>query len=156
MTNSSGLSARRWLPVALLILSLVGFVDATYLTVVHYTGANLPCRIFDGCDTVTTSPYSMLGPLPVALLGMLFYLTIFVLTLAYLLHRRSELTFLMVYASLAAFLFSLYFTALQMWIIKAICLYCVTSATLATLIFVLAIILRRRRNLGPSESGGRV
>lgn len=59
----------RWLQVLLLALSFLGFIDATYLTVVHYTGANLPCRIFDGCDTVTTSPYSMLGPVTAELGG---------------------------------------------------------------------------------------
>jgi|SRR3989338_11161178 len=128
----------------LLALSAVGFVDATYLTVSHYTGTNLPCKIFDGCDTVTTSVYSMIGPLPVALLGSIFYLTVFILATIYLLHRWSPAFRLIFFAALAAFLFSLYFTALQLWVIKALCLYCVISALLSTTIFLLALYERRR------------
>jgi uncharacterized membrane protein len=131
-------------PVLLLVFSLIGFVDATYLTVSHYTGANLPCRLFDGCDLVTTSSYSIIGPIPVALLGVLFYLSVFILALVYLLHRNLRVPKLLLVLGSLGFLASLYFISLQLWVLKAICLYCMISATLSTAIFLTSLYNKRK------------
>jgi len=145
MTISSESLKTHWPQALLLVLSLVGFTDATYLTVSHYTNFRLPCAIFTGCETVTNSIYSTMGGVPVALLGVFFYLFVFLATIGYLLHRHRYIPYILVYVSFSAFLFSLYFISLQIWVLKAICFYCVVSATLSALIFLTTVYYRWHR-----------
>jgi len=57
--------------VTMLVLSAIGFLDATYLTVEHYRGEIPPCAIIGGCEAVLTSPQAKIADVPVALLGSL-------------------------------------------------------------------------------------
>src|SRR5665811_1198486 len=59
-----------------LVLSFLGFIDASYLTIVHYRDALPNCSILKGCDIVTTSALSTIGGIPIALFGALFYLAL--------------------------------------------------------------------------------
>lgn len=56
-------------------LALAGTGIAGYLTYVHYTGTRIACPT-GGCETVQSSSYALLGPLPVVLLGLLAYIAI--------------------------------------------------------------------------------
>lgn len=129
------------LSVFVFLLGLIGFIDATYLTIKHYVGGTLPCSLLKGCDTVTNSTYSMLGPVPIALLGALFYLLVLVLVLAYwqshLPSTRRRLVELVWWLGLLAFLASLSFIYIQVFVLQALCLYCLISAGTSTLIFFL-------------------
>lgn len=145
MKNLSPLLKTHWPQALLLLCSLVGFIDATYLTVSHYVNFHLPCVIFTGCETVTNSVYSTMAGIPVALLGSLFYLFIILAVISHLLYRHRYLPYLLVYVSFTAFLFSLYFIGLQVWVLKAICFYCVMSATLSTIIFATSVYFRFHR-----------
>ncbi|SRR5258706_10499741 len=58
-----------------IILSFLGFLDAAYLTIIHYKNIIPPCSIAHGCETVLTSQYATIGPVPIALLGVFFYLS---------------------------------------------------------------------------------
>ena len=71
------------LAFAFLFVSFFGFLDATYLTINHYQGKIPPCSIVVGCEIVTTSRYSLFLNIPVALIGAIYYLTVFVLTVLY-------------------------------------------------------------------------
>lgn len=68
-----------YLPYTLLGLSLLGFLDAMYLTIIHYRNLIPPCTI-GGCEVVLTSKYAMVGPFPTSLYGVAFYLAVIVLT----------------------------------------------------------------------------
>lgn len=140
MMNSKRLS------LALLVLSFIGFADAAFLTIKHYTGAPIPCSILDGCDTVTNSVYSQIASVPVALIGALFYLTVFVLALVnwQLAQPGRKLVKMLWWLSLVAFLASLGLVYLQGFVIKAWCLYCLISALISTLIFLSTSALARR------------
>ncbi len=59
---------------AAFLLSFLGFLDAAYLTIIHYKNVIPPCSIAHGCETVLTSQYATIGPIPIALLGVFFYL----------------------------------------------------------------------------------
>lgn len=66
------------------ILALLGFVDATYLTILYYQNVIPPCSIAHGCETVLTSKYATIFfGIPTALLGAIYYLTIFISTLLF-------------------------------------------------------------------------
>ncbi len=135
-------------------LSFLGFLDASYLTFEHYTGAPLPCAIFTGCATVTTSQYAAIGGIPVALLGALYYLAVLIFTLAFLENDSRRSLAIAALITPFGFLASLWFVYLQLFIIKALCLYCVVSATTSTLLFISAmrlIILAKSARIGSIE-----
>lgn len=129
-----------WLSIAFLIVSAVGFIDATYLTTQHFLGAPVACSILKGCEQVTTSPYSIIFGIPVALLGSMYYLTILILSVIYLDSKKINILNIIVKISPIGFLASLCFIYLQIFVIKAICLYCMGSAATSTLLFILGII----------------
>ena len=122
-----------------IVLSTLGFLDATYLTVEHYRGIVPPCSIVVGCATVTTSSYSLIFNIPVALLGSLYYLTILLLSVAYLDSKKEPILRLAAGLTVCGFLASAWFVFVQWQVIKAWCLYCIGSATSSTLLFILGM-----------------
>jgi uncharacterized membrane protein len=117
-------------------LTLGGAGIAGYLTYVHYAGLHPVCGISHGCETVQTSSYAYLAGVPVALLGLLTYLPILVTV-----RRRGENALLTGYVlTLIGFGFSLYLTYREVFTIHAICSWCVSSAIVFTLLFVLQTI----------------
>ena len=152
MRNSKISSARpllnqKRIKAVVLILAAVsffGFLDAGYLAVKHYTQTPIVCSIFEGCDKVTSSPYAVVFDVPVALLGLIFYLAIFFSSLKIVGAPTSDtkaVNFVFV-LSTTAFLASLYFIYLQLFVIKAVCFYCVLSAASSAVLFILSISLK--------------
>ncbi len=133
----------KWIVVAFIVISLIGFADAAYLTAKHYLGTPLPCVITAGCETVTTSQYATMAGIPVALLGAIYYLAILILS-AYALAINSKLIKLAAYLTPIGFLASIYFIALQLFVIKALCIYCLVSAATSTLLFILGIVVIKK------------
>lgn len=124
--------------VALLVIALLGFADATYLTLEHFMNRVPPCSI-GGCEQVLTSKYSVFLGIPVSLVGAIFYFIILVGIFAYLDSKKTKFLKWSLLLSVPAFLATLYFVFLQLFILKAICLYCMGSAITSTLLFVGAI-----------------
>ena len=74
--------AARWLVLTSFVLSLVGLAVSAYLTIEHYTTTALlscPDTGAINCVKVTSSTYSKVAGVPVALLGLLFYIGMVVL-----------------------------------------------------------------------------
>ena len=132
--------------IVFLIISFIGFLDSSYLTVQHYRGEPLSCAIFTGCETVAESKYAMVGPIPLALLGLLYYLAIFILTVAYFDTKKERLLLLAALFTIPGFLASVYFVYLQLFVIKAICLYCIISAVSSTILFGFGLLTITKRN----------
>jgi uncharacterized membrane protein len=129
----------RW---ANIILAILGTADAIYLLIYKYSSNDRMCLGSGGCATVNYSPYSMIYGIPVALLGILAYLAILAVLF---LEPHWELT--MEYGRLAVFgiglvgvIFSAYLTYIEAFVIHAYCPFCVTSAILMTIIFIIATI----------------
>ncbi len=117
------------------VLALVGLAIASYLTYIHYRGLSPVCTT-GGCERVQASSYSEIGPIPVALLGLIGYVSI-LLSLAVPGDVGRALTFML---TLSGFAFSLYLTYLELFMIDAICQWCVGSAVVMTALFVTATI----------------
>ncbi len=66
--------------------AIVGLAVATYLTIIHYDREALVCGLGD-CQTVQNSQYAVVAGVPIALLGLLMYLSVIGLGIARL--RRS-------------------------------------------------------------------
>jgi uncharacterized membrane protein len=126
-----------------IFLAVLGVVVSGYLSWSHLANAQPAlCSEGGGCDTVQSSRYSEIGEIPVALLGVAGYLAIigalilekFSLPLA---ENAPLLTFGF---SLIGVLYSAYLTYLELFVILAICFYCVISALVMVAIFVITII----------------
>lgn len=128
-----------------MIVALVGFLDSGYLTWGYYSGAQLKCTIFEGCNTVLASGYSVLfWNIPNALLGMVYYGLVVFLLVVYLVERAELALRAALALVLIGVLFSLYFIYLQIFVIGAICIYCMVSAFDTALLAVLLPIAIRK------------
>lgn len=123
----------------LLVLAIIGVIDAGYLTYEHFSGTVPPCTtgiIFADCGKVLQSSYSEVYGIPLALLGFIHY-TIESIVIAFAIFTTHKLARrLTILLSTAGFLFSLYFVFLMIFVIEAICLYCLVSAIVSILLFI--------------------
>jgi uncharacterized membrane protein len=130
---------RLWL---IRLLTLAGIGVSGYLTWAHLAHQSVACGQSQDCDIVQQSVYSEVGGIPVALLGLVAYTTLFALTLL----RDREPEGADDYISLAIFgisligvLYSAYLTYLELYVIYAVCWWCVSSAIIITVIFLLSL-----------------
>jgi uncharacterized membrane protein len=122
----------QWAILALITLSLFGFIDASYLAIKQYQGEVIPCSITEGCDIVLTSPQAKLLGIPLSVFGTLYYGAIFILSIAGL--RNRNIFNWSVYLPIGGFLFSIWLIYAQVAIIQAYCQYCLVSAGITTLL----------------------
>jgi uncharacterized membrane protein len=125
------------------LLSLVGILIALYLTLykVGVVG-NLSCTI-GSCEMVNTSRWATFLGLPVAAWGLAAYVALFALSLAGTSDRLAAsrvISWLLVGIAGWSVLFSAWLTYLELFVIDAICIWCVTSAVLLVGILVVSLI----------------
>ncbi len=125
------------------IISMVGFIDATYLTVEHYKGSVPPCAI-QGCEIVLTSGQSVIVGIPIALLGSIYYLIILILSIAFLESGKMLIIRFASHLTIAGIIASAYFVFLQFFVIKQICQYCMISAGTSTSLFFAGVYALRK------------
>ena len=130
---------------AILGLSIIGALISTYLTYVYYSGANAICTGAGGCETVQSSQFAVVAGVSVALLGLALYVLLAGLTLAPILVANEWISLSRFGLALAGVLYSTYLTYLELFVIHAICPWCVTSAVIMVGILAMAW-------LGPSKS----
>jgi len=131
---------RSWL---MRLLALAGIGVSSYLAWTHLTNHSVACGQSQGCDTVQQSVYSEVGGIPIALFGLLAYVALLVLML--MRGRVSEsldgyIPLAIFGISLVGVLYSAYLTYLELYVIYAICRWCVTSAVIITAIFLLSLL----------------
>jgi uncharacterized membrane protein len=136
----------RPLTVAIAVISLAGVAIATYLTILHYAGSDPVCvGGGGGCHVVQSSDYAELAGIPVSLIGLVGYVA---LGLSLLVPGEPGRALGMGLA-LAGAGFSLYLTYLELWVIDAICQWCVASAILMVLLAILMTIRLLRHGAPP-------
>lgn len=141
------------------LVALVGVFVAAYLAL-YKLGVigTLACGT-GSCETVQLSKWATFLGLPVAVWGVAFYVVVFALAMAALQDRFAEsrplaLTLLLVTGW--GVLFSAWLTYLELGVIHAVCRYCVVSAVIATVLFVLALLdWRALRPASPSADDRR-
>jgi uncharacterized membrane protein len=106
-------------------LAIVGLLISAYLTWVHYTGVVPVCvGRSGGCETVQTSSYATIFGFPVAVVGLVGYAG---LIFSALLRGEGGL-YLAFLVALVGRLFSAYLTYLEVFVIHALCQWCLASA----------------------------
>ncbi len=141
---------------SILVLSLAGIADSLYLFYEHL-GHEVMCLTDTGCAAVDASPYSELAGVPVSLLGLGSYLALFALTALGLRYRslRPAWIHLGIFGiSLVGVLYSAYLTYLELYVIHAVCSWCVISAGLIALIFALSLFGLRAERAGQTPRSG--
>ncbi len=138
---------KRWLLPIILTLSVVGLIDAGYLTWEHYQTANIiPCyynprlpAFFSDCGKVLNSAYSVLfGVIPLALIGLIHYgILTAVILLAIITGKKFFRYWTMLETTIGA-LASLYFVYLMVIVIKSFCQFCGLSALISFILFIIA------------------
>jgi uncharacterized membrane protein len=136
-----------WRRQALVLLALVGLLVATYLWLYKIgVVGELKCGT-GSCETVQASRYAELFGVPVALYGAAGYGALFAIGLAGLDPLRAtdpRLTRLLAAFATVGFLFSVYLTGVELFVLHAICRWCVASAVIMTAIWLLSLSLLGR------------
>jgi uncharacterized membrane protein len=131
----------RILRIALLAVTGAGVAVAAYLTWVHFQPDSLICTGGGGCEKVQDSEYSVIAGIPVAVLGLGAWVAALALALWDSELARTLLTAL----SLVALAFAVYLVILQLFVIDAICVWCmVNDVVLVPLLAALALVRVRR------------
>jgi len=124
------------------LLSIIGIGVAGYLSYVELNQVEAICGPVGNCNRVQQSEYATLfGILPIGILGVLGYLAIIILWLAKLLDRPGYtriLNLALFGITLFGILFSIYLTFLEPFVIGATCIWCISSAVIMTILFILA------------------
>lgn len=123
------------------LLALIGALVALYLTL-YKVGAlgNIACSV-GSCETVNLSRWATFLGLPVAAWGLGAYIVLLALSLAGLqpsTEGSRPIALALVGVSGWSFLFSMWLTYLELFVIRAICMWCVISALIMTSIFALS------------------
>ncbi len=134
----------------LLIVALLGFADASYLTIEHYKGVVPPCTIVTGCETVLTSSYATVVGIPVSLLGAIFYLVVLIGIFTFIESKKTKLLKWALLFTVFGLLSTLWFLYVQAFILGAFCLYCLGSAISSIVLFVTACVVFKKYSIGRS------
>ncbi len=142
-----------WLQLLMIILALAGLGVSAYLMWGYTTpGASLACGGSHGCDTVKNSAYASLAGIPLPILGLGAYLSLLLLLVAQnqaVIRDKnwSPYIALAIFGfSLIGVLYSAYLTYLELFVIYAICRWCVAAAIIMVTIFFLSIFNLRNIN----------
>lgn len=131
--------APRWLQLSTFILSLAGLGASIYLTIAHYTQtalAGCPANATFNCTKVTTSPESIVFGIPVAVLGLAFY--VFLVAINSPWAWRSDLAvirWVRLGSMIAGIVFVLYLIYVELFKVNAICEYCTGVHIITFLLF---------------------
>jgi uncharacterized membrane protein len=129
------------------LLSLTGFFVSAYLYLYKIGRIGTLACGSGGCETVQQSPWSRFGGIEVSLIGMLGYIGLLLVSLTALqpafAGRRWPVSLLLVLAGLGLG-FTGYLTYLELFVIHAICRWCVGSAVIILFIFLVALLEYRR------------
>jgi uncharacterized membrane protein len=132
-----------WMQLATFGLALAGLGVSIYLTIAHFTESALIGCSESGlvnCTKVTTSPQSYVFGIPVAVLGLAFYVAAVVLMSPWAWRSNRREIYLIRLASLVIGIgFVLYLLYAELFIIGSICLYCTSVHAITFVLFGLTV-----------------
>lgn len=131
----------------LLLLSLIGLIVAFASLSAHYEEGSSFCTISEtfNCDAVNKGPYSEIVGIPVALLGVLGYLAFGILVWReksirkFLVFTKKDYAIYLLGFAGVMLLFSLYLTALEVFVIHAYCILCLISQATVLALFLVTL-----------------
>jgi uncharacterized membrane protein len=131
--------------IILAVLDFLGLIIAGYLTIVELPGGVPVCGPLKGCEEVAKSEFSRIGGVPVAVFGVLLSITLLALALAW---WKTDIYGLLLghYSlSLLGVIFDGYFLFLQVFVLKALCIWCLSYEITLLLRFLVAFLVWYRQ-----------
>lgn len=125
------------------LLLLIGLGVSLYLAYVEITHVEAVCGPVGECNLVQSSSYARIAGIPVAVLGVVNYLFIGVLWWGQRTLHGADLrlaTATLLAVTVAGTLFSIYLTLLELFVIEAVCAWCLTSSVVSTLLMVVVTV----------------
>ncbi|MBI2196362.1 vitamin K epoxide reductase family protein [Candidatus Daviesbacteria bacterium] len=125
------------------ILSLLGLAVASFLFYEYQISGSIVCPTGQGCDIVRASPYSRFFGISIPILGIVFYLTMSALAVVRTQLFSFKIHTLQLLIAVLGVGFGIYLTYLEIFVIGAICFWCVLSFIIS-IIVLLSVILARK------------
>ena len=131
-------------PYYLIALSLIGFAVSFYIYYTKRYGKPMHCVIGQDCDAVVKSKYGKTFGIENTVPGMGYYALIFAYGVLLVYDRNlfkgNIIYYSLVIASISSVLFSIYLTAVQAFILKKWCEYCIVSSIASALILIVILL----------------
>ncbi len=136
----TGVTSARNCYLAVSVLALAGVAISAYLTVAYYSGAAPACGGVGDCYTVLESKYASLYGVPLSVFGLAFYAGLLIGGLAAvgLDVVPAPLRRALLAMAVGGVAMSLYLTAIELFVVDAICPYCVASGVIIVVTLVMA------------------
>ena len=155
--RTAGTGPAVWVQLTTFALALAGLGVSIYLTIAHFTESTLlGCSEVKGlvdCTKVTTSPQSYVFGIPVAVLGLAFFLFAAAIMSPWAWRAARREVHLVRIASLVVGIgFVLYLLYAELFIIGSICLYCTSVHVITFLLFVLTMFATAAWGLKPGAA----
>jgi uncharacterized membrane protein len=122
-------------------LDVVGLLIASYLSSVELAGGTPVCGVATGCQTVAHSPYAWIGPMPVAVYGVILSLVLLSLAVAWIRTDNPTLLDLHYGLSLVGVIFEVYFVYVQIAVLDTLCIWCASYGLSLVARFIAALII---------------
>ena len=128
------------------IFSILGILLSGYSLYHHYSTSKGICDINEklSCDVVNRSIYSEIFGIPVALIGILGYLCLALVSYIMIKNNSNDFKDLLFLSSLLGLLFSAYLTYVEAFKLYTFCPLCLGSAFIIIIIFICSILIRKR------------
>jgi len=125
----------------IVLAAFIGMLDTSYLTIKHLKNGDVTCSVLNGCEQVLNSAYSTLFGQPLAIWGLLYYLTLFSLAVLLIIKPSKQASIVLTTISGFGLIFSSYLIYLQAYVIESWCQYCLLSVITTLIIFISSIFL---------------
>lgn len=137
--NSNPGAADTRIPFYLFLLVIAGLAISLYLSYVEIKQVDALCGPIGECNRVQESSFSSILGFPVAGLGAVYYFVFFILLCLYKNAERGFARILslgLLFPALTAVMYSIFLTSLEIWVIHAVCAWCLGSALISAVILM--------------------
>jgi uncharacterized membrane protein len=123
-------------PFVLIAATLIGLGDVLYLSYYQYLNL-IPSCALAGCEVVLSSEYSKFFGIPLSYFGLVYYIYALCLWILLAAEPRSQALRMAAlgYSAVGFVLSAIFIFYIQLGLIGALCLYCVISALITTVLF---------------------
>ncbi len=135
------------IPYFLLLLSFLGFLDSTFLAVLHYKNITPPCTITQGCEKVLSSEFATIYGIPISVLGSIYFFLLIILCVLLLQNNKAwikKTLFILTALGTIAAIVLLY---IQLAILNSLCQYCFLVELIIFMLLIFSIFLVKKTKL---------
>ena len=125
----------------ILFLSILNLIVSSYLFYLDLKKETPFCLINSGCEFIFQSKYSRIFNIPIAFLGIVYFLILLIFSFLIFKGKNYLIKFFKIIITFG-FLFALYLIYLQFFVIKSFCQYCLVVDFSTIIIFFLSLKLK--------------